>query len=161
MAEKIEETRQYLTFLLGGGEYAFDVLRTREVLTLGKLTRIPCTPNFMSGVINLRGNVVPVINLHEKFELPETKQSEDSAIIIIEITIDQEIVVIGVLVDAVRAVLRFEADQLNPAPKVGMKMNPDMLSAVAHKDDHFIVILNADRIFSAEELSFAREAAVA
>jgi len=147
------ESRQFLTFLLAGETYAFDVLRTREVLTLVKLTRIPCAAPFMSGVINLRGSVVPVIDLRRKFGFPEGQVTDDTAIVIVEVMYDTEMVVIGALVDAIRAVIRIDDEHINAAPKVGMQVNADMIRALAKYHDDFVIVLDSDRVFSEEELS--------
>ena len=148
-----EESGQYLTFLLGSEVFGFDVLRIKEVLEITRITKIPKTPPFMAGVINLRGGVVPVIDLRLKFEMDKIEETVDTSIIIVEVIYEGELILIGALVDAVRAVIKIEAGDLEPPPKVGMQLDSVLIDALGKSGDHFIIILNIDRIFSAEELS--------
>ena len=154
-----DENAQYLTFLLDGKYFAFDVLKTREVLTLTPITPIPGTPDFMTGVLNLRGSVVPVMDLRKKFSMKVSEYTDDTSIIIVEAVCENETVVMGALVDAVKGVRRFENNQLEPPPKIGMKLNTDLIHAIGKTETEFIMILNVDRVLSDEDLSLARELA--
>ena len=154
MSETIyNDLMQYLTFELAGESFAFDVLKTREVLNTVKITPIPKTPPFMSGVINLRGNVVPVIDLRKKFNLPDKGMTIDTSIIIVEVEQDNGTIIIGALVDSVKSVAQFDRKQTEPPPKIGMKLNENFIDAIAKKDDNFIILLNSDSVFSEEELN--------
>lgn len=145
-------TSQILRFQLAGENYAFDVLKTREVLTLVKITPLPTSLDFLSGVINLRGSVIPVVNLRKKFGFPETQDTIDTSIIIVEMAADGETTVIGAVVDSVKGVMRCEDKDLEPPPRFGMNLNTNLIQAIAKKDGNFIVILDADRVFSENEL---------
>ena len=152
-----QKSEQYLTFLLNKDSYAFNVLKIREVLELVRITRVPRTPKFMAGVINLRGRVVPVIDLRIKFDMEEGDKTIDTTIIIVEVDYQEEIIVIGALVDSVRAVVRLEQSQLEPPPKIGMNLDLNFIEAIGKNGNDFIIILNVDKIFSAKELSFLAE----
>ena len=151
------ESAQYLSFVLDGKFFAFDVLKTREVLSYTKITPIPCTPAYIAGVLNLRGSVVTVMDFRQKFGMSETAITDDSAIIIVEANYEDGMAVVGALVDAVKGVLMFEKDQIEPPPKVGMKLSADLINGIGKRNDDFIVILNVDRVFSEDDLSIARE----
>lgn len=148
---------QYLSFLLDGKLFAFDVLKTREVLSYTRITGIPCTPDYVAGVLNLRGSVVTVMDFRRKFNMGETLITPDSAIIIVEANYDDEMVVVGALVDAVKGVLRFDSNQIEPPPKVGMKLSAELINGIGKKEDDFVVILNVDRVFSEDDLNLVKE----
>lgn len=148
---------QYLSFVLDGKLFAFDVLKTREVLSYTRITEIPCTPDYVAGVLNLRGSVVTVMDFRSKFNMGETTITPDSAIIIVEANYENEMVVVGALVDAVKGVLRFESNQIEPPPRVGMKLSADLINGIGKRDDEFVVILNVDRVFSEDDLNLVRE----
>lgn len=151
----INETCQYLTFQLGNELFAFDVLRINEVLELPPITRIPGASNAMLGVINLRGSVVPVIDLRKKLNMPEKEHTIDTSIIILDTEHGGEKVTLGVLVDAAKKVIMLEKSQLELPPKVGMSLNIEFISAIGKLNNSFVILLNSDRIFSVEELVVA------
>lgn len=151
------EGAQYLSFLLDGKIFAFDVLKTREVLLYTDITPIPCTPAYVAGVLNLRGSVVTVMNFRTKFGMRPAPITDDTAIIIVEANYGDEMVVVGALVDAVKGVLRFEPGQIEPPPKVGMRMNTELINGIGKRNDEFVVILNVDKSFSEEDLALASE----
>ncbi|MEK6794802.1 MAG: chemotaxis protein CheW [Spirochaetota bacterium] len=152
------ESRQYLTFLLDKEMFAFEVLTVKEVLEIAKITRVPRTPKFMPGVINLRGNVVPVVDLRLKFDLPVMDRTVDTAIIIVETEYDGEKIVIGALIDAVKEVIRLDETQVEAPPKVGMNVSGEYIQAIGKKGNDFIIILSAAHVFSEKELEYAKEA---
>jgi len=133
---EITDTRQYLTFKWGDEVFATDVSKVREVLGFTTITRIPRTPDFMSGVINLRGNVVPVV----------------------EMLLEGESTVIGALADSVEEVIDLEPEQIQPAPRIGTQMRTDFIKGMGKRYTQFIMILEIDRVFSAEELPAVRGA---
>jgi purine-binding chemotaxis protein CheW len=151
----LKEACQYLTFQLGKETFAFDVLKTNEVLEVSDITPIPGSSESMIGVINLRGKVVPVIDLRKKMKLQEIEYTVDTCIIIIETVSDEELVTLGVLVDAAKQVIMLDDSQLEPPPKVGMCINTEYISAIGKRDNNFIILLNSDKIFSENELSAA------
>lgn len=157
-ATEITETRQYLTFKLGDEVFATDVAKVREVLDFTTITKIPRTPDFMSGVINLRGNVVPVVDLRLCFEMSKTEKTVNTCVVVVEMMLEGEPTVIGALADSVEEVIDLEPEQIEPAPKIGTQIRTDFIKGMGKRDSQFIMILDIDRIFSAEELSAVRNA---
>ncbi len=144
----ITATEQYLTFTLGNEVFAVEVGKVREILEYIPITRVPRTPEFMRGVINVRGSVVPVIDLRLKFGMTRTEQSVDTCINVLEITFDEESVVLGALADSVEEVIELEPGQIEPAPRIGSRIGTDMIKGMGKRDSGFIMILDIDRVFS-------------
>lgn len=153
---EISETRQYLTFKLSEEIFAIDVAKVREVLEFSTITKVPRTPEFMSGVINLRGNVVPVVDLRLCFEMSKTEKTVNTCIVVVEVLLEGEPTVIGALADSVEEVLDLEPDQIQPAPKIGTQIHTDFIKGMGKRDAQFVMILDIDRVFSAEELAVVR-----
>jgi purine-binding chemotaxis protein CheW len=154
----IMEATQYLTFTLDDEVFALDIGKVREVLDFRSITRVPKTPEFMRGVINLRGSVVPVVDLRLKFGLTRTEQMAHTCIIIVEVAVDGETAVLGALADSVEEVLDLGADHIEPAPKIGTKLNTEFIKGMGKQNDHFIIILDIDKVFSTDELALVQEA---
>ena len=152
---KITETRQYLTFKMEEETFALDVGKVREILDYTNITKVPRTPDFMKGVINLRGSVVPVVDMRLKFNMPAQERTVDTCIIVVEITIEDEQTVLGALVDSVQEVFELEPAQVEPAPRIGTKLNTDFILGMGRRDERFVIILDIDRVFSIEELDIA------
>ena len=152
-----KESGQYLTFQLGDEVFAFNVLRTNEVLEVSQITRVPGASGAMVGVINLRGSVVPVVDLRKKLNMPVTENTIDTAIIIIDADYGDEKVTIGVLVDAAKKVIMLDNSQLEAPPKVGMNLNTGYITAIGKHDDSFILLLDSDKLFSEKELVAAMD----
>lgn len=144
---------QYLTFTLGKEFYALDVSKVKEVLELVPITRVPKMPQFMKGVINLRGSVVPVIDLRIKFNMREKESDQDTCIIVLEIQIDDEVIILGAIADSVQEVIELPPESIEPAPKIGTKLNTDFINGMGKHQDKFLIILNIDKVFTTEELS--------
>ncbi|MEO8596924.1 MAG: chemotaxis protein CheW [Candidatus Solibacter sp.] len=155
---EITETRQYLTFKLGEEVFAIDVSKVREVLDFTTVTKIPRTPDFMSGVINLRGNVVPVVDLRLCFEMSHTEKTVNTCIVVVEMLVEGEPTVIGALADSVEEVIDLEPDQIQPAPRMGTQVHTEFIKGMGKRDTQFIMILDIDRVFSSDELSAVRSA---
>jgi len=155
---EITETRQYLTFKLGNEIFATDVAKVREVLDFTAITAIPRTPDFMSGVINLRGSVVPVVDLRLCLEMSKTERTRNPCIVVVEVVLDNEPIVIGALADSVEEVIDLEPEQIQPPPRIGTQIRTDFIKGMGKRDTQFIMILDIDRVFSAEELSSVRGA---
>jgi purine-binding chemotaxis protein CheW len=154
MAEELKiEANQYLTFMLDDEVYALDIRQVREVLDFTDITKVPRMPDFMRGVINLRGGVVPVVDLRLKFNLGATQKTVDTCIIIIDVTLDGETTLLGALADSVQEVLDLDQSQIQPPPKIGTRLRTDFILGMGKKNDNFIIILDIDRVFSSEELS--------
>ena len=151
MAE-ITETVQYLTFRLADETFAFDVAKVREILEITTITKIPQTPEFMRGVINLRGNVVPVIDLRLNFGMQRTEQTINTCIIVVEVNLQGEVLVLGVLADSVQEVVEMEPESIEPSPRLGTRLNTEFIKGMGKIENNFVMILDIDRIFSAEDL---------
>lgn len=151
-AKMKNDSAQYLTFFLDTELFAFEVLRVREVLELGRITKVPRTSAFMIGVLNLRGGVVPVVDLRRKFGMDPVSATIDTAVVIIESIVGDDTLVIGVLVDAVKEVIRLDGTEVEAPPRVGMRVSGDFISAIGKKDNHFVILLDTTKLFSAEEL---------
>ena len=153
---EITETRQYLTFKLGNEVFGIDVAKVREVLDFTTITEIPRTPEFMSGVINLRGSVVPVVDLRLCFQMSKTERTRNTCIVVVEVMLDGEAAVIGALADSVEEVIDLEPEQIQAAPRIGTRIRTDFIKGMGKREAQFIMILDIDRVFSAEELAAAR-----
>ncbi|HIJ76216.1 MAG TPA: chemotaxis protein CheW [Deltaproteobacteria bacterium] len=156
-ASSIAETTQYLTFKLAGEVFALDISKVREVMDFTKVTKVPQTPDFMLGVINLRGSVVPVVDMRLKFGMTMTEKSVNTCIIIVEIELDGETTVLGALADSVQEVMDLDPDQIEPAPRIGTRLNTKFIKGMGKRDKQFIIILDIDKVFSLDELAMARD----
>jgi purine-binding chemotaxis protein CheW len=153
----ITETTQYLTFKLDDEVFALDITKVREVLDFTTVTKVPCTPEFMRGVINLRGSVVPVVDLRLKFGMTKTEKTVNTCVIIVEVAVDSETRVLGALADSVQEVMDLEPDHIEPAPKIGTRLNTEFITGMGKRDSTFIIILDVDKIFSTDELALVQE----
>ncbi len=153
----ITDTSQYLTFKLEDEVFALDIGKVREVLDFTVVTKVPQTPDFMLGVINLRGTVVPVVDMRLKFAMSRTETTVNTCIIIVEVDIDGETTVLGALVDSVQEVMDLEPDQIEPPPRIGTRLNTKLIKGMGKRDNKFIIILDIDKVFSADELALARD----
>jgi len=152
------ETNQYLTFKLEDEVFGLAIGKVREVLDFTTITKVPRTPEYMRGVINLRGSVVPVVDLHLKFGLAQTEKTVNTCIIIVEISMEGEITVLGALADSVQEVVELEPEQIEPAPKIGTKLNTEFIKGMGKREDQFIILLDIDKVFSNEELTVVQRA---
>jgi purine-binding chemotaxis protein CheW len=152
------DTTQYLTFKLAEEVYALDIEKVREVLDFTTVTKVPRTPDFMRGVINLRGSVVPVVDLRLKFGMAATQKTVNTCVIISEVTVDGDTTVLGCLADSVQEVLDLAPEDVSAAPKIGTKLRTEFIKGMGKRDDRFILLLDIDRVFSADELSTVDEA---
>ena len=153
----ITETTQYLTFKLDDEVFALDITKVREVLDFTTVTKVPRTPEFMRGVINLRGSVVPVVDLRLKFGMTKTEKTVNTCVIIVEVAVDSETTVLGALADSVQEVMDLEPDHIEPAPKIGTRLNTEFIKGMGKRDSNFIIILDVDKIFSTDELALVQE----
>jgi purine-binding chemotaxis protein CheW len=151
--ENITETAQYLTFRLEEEVFALDISQVREVLDFTAITKVPRTPEFMRGVINLRGSVVPVVDMRLKFGMSRTEQTLSTCIIIVEINIDGDRLILGALADSVQEVIELGPGQIEPAPRIGTRLDTEFIKGMGKRDEQFIIILDIDRIFSMDELA--------
>lgn len=149
---QIEEPIQYLTFTLDGENFATRIARVREVLEYDQVTPVPRTPDYLQGVINLRGSVVPVVDMRLQFGLNPSEITVDTCIIIVEVQIDDESLVLGALVDSVQEVIDLRAEQMEPAPTLGTRVNTNFIQAMGKVDDRFVIVLDMDLVFSVDLL---------
>lgn len=152
----ISDTRQYLTFKLAEEVFALEVANVREILEFIPITKVPRTPDFMTGVINLRGSVVPVTDMRLKFGMSETEKTVNTCIIVVEVNIDGEKALLGALVDSVQEVFELEAQQIEPPPRLGLGMKTEFIEGMGKRDNQFVIILDIDKVFSMEELDIAQ-----
>jgi len=151
-------TIQCLSFRLDEELFAVDVTRTREVLDFTSVTRVPQTPRYMLGVINLRGSVVPVIDLRLKFGLPEIERSRETCIVVLEVELDGERTVVGAVADSVQEVMELDAGRIEPPPRLGTRLRTEFIRGMGNHGDRLLILLDIDRIFSSDELSLVQEA---
>ncbi len=149
----INGTRQYLTFQLGDEVFAIDVANVREILEFSTVTKVPKTPEYMRGVINLRGSVVPVVDMRQKFGMSSTEKTINTCIVVVEVTYGNEDIVMGALVDSVQEVFELEAGNIEPAPRIGTHVRTEFIKGMGKKDDRFIIILDSSKVFSAEDIA--------
>jgi len=154
----ITDTRTYLTFSLAEEVFAVEVANVKEVLDLETVTKVPRTPHFMRGVINLRGRVVPVVDMRIKFGMPQAVDTIDTCIVVMEVDVEGEMTVIGALADSVREVFALNPDQIEPPPSIGTKLNTDFIKGMGKQGEHFIIVLDIDKVFSADELTLVTDA---
>lgn len=122
------------------------------------ITKVPGTPDFMRGVINVRGSVVPVLDLRLKFDMSPTEHTVDTRIVVMELNLDGEKTVLGALADSVNEVIELEPEQIEPPPKIGDRWRIDFVRGIGKRDAQFIIILDIDMVFSANELSIVQQA---
>lgn len=159
MASETMSMSEHLTFTLGREVFALGISSVREVLEVTELTTIPRTPKFMRGVINLRGNAVPVMDMRSKFGMQPQKDTVDTCIIIVEVAVNGEPSAIGGLVDSVREVLDIPKEKMEPAPPMGAAVDSSFIKGMARVDDEFIIVIDMEKVFSTEELAMAGQAA--
>ena len=153
-----ETAVQYLSFKIGEELFAVDVAKVREVLEIMAITKIPRSPEFMKGVINVRGSVVPVVDLRIKFGMAEAENTIDTCIVVMELEIETETIVLGAKVDAVEEVVDLNSDQIEPPPKLGTSLKTEFIKGIGKREEKFVILLDIDRMFSTEELAMVQEA---
>lgn len=149
--QTILDTARYLTFRLGDELFAINVFKAREVLDVTHITRVPTAPDYMRGVVNVRGSSIPVVDLRKRFGLPPVKDTRHTRIIVMELAIDDDSVVIGGLADSVHEVIELEPDEINEPPSIGMRWRTDLILGMGRRDDQFIIILDIEKILSDRE----------
>jgi purine-binding chemotaxis protein CheW len=159
MANGQTDSRQYLTFMLGEEVFALDIEKVREVIDYTTVTKVPQTPDFMRGVINLRGNVVPVVDLRLKFGMSMTEKTVNTCVIFTEVALEGETVLLGAMADSVREVLDLESEEIEPPPRFGARLNTEFIRGMGKHEDQFIIILDIDKIFASDELGLMADAA--
>jgi purine-binding chemotaxis protein CheW len=152
----VTEPSQYLTFRIDEELFALNITKVREVLEFSAITRVPRMPDFMRGVINLRGNVVPVVDLKLKLGLSRTEKTIDTRVVITEVEVDGEKTVLGALADSVQEVLELDPSQIAPAPRMGTRIDTSCILGMGKRDDQFIILLDIDHVLTASEIRSTR-----
>jgi purine-binding chemotaxis protein CheW len=142
----------YLSFKLSEEAFAINVSKALNILEMSHITRVPKTPDYIKGVINLRGTVLPVVDLRIKFGLPEKENTVDTSIIVLSIDIEGEPVLAGILVDSVKEVLELKSEDIVPSPKIGAKYNSGFIDGMWRVGEKFIMILDIDKVFATDEI---------
>lgn len=148
-----QQQQQFLTFLLGGEPFAISILVVKEIIEYGALTSVPMMPEFIRGVLNLRGQVLPVIDLAARFGRTPAQVGRRTCIVIIEMDNDGEKQDVGVVVDSVSEVMDIADDMIQPAPAFGAKIRVDFINGMVEVDGRFIIILDVDRVLSLDEMA--------
>ena len=147
------KTGKYLTFSLEKEEYGIGILKVKEIIGMMPITSVPRTPAFVKGVVNLRGKVIPVLDLRTKFEMPTIPYTERTCIIVVEIDSDEATILIGIVVDAVCEVLNIREEEVEETPKFGTQLKHDYILGMAKRDGGVKILLNIDRVLSSEEIT--------
>lgn len=153
MSLVITETAQYITFKLGDELFAINVAQVREVLELSQITRVPTAPDYMRGVVNVRGKAVPVLDLRLKFGLPPVADTVNTRIVVMELELDGEATVVGGIADSVHEVIELEPAQINPPPRIAMRWRTELIQGMGKRGDEFIIILDINKVFSSQEMA--------
>jgi purine-binding chemotaxis protein CheW len=156
-----EESVQYLTFFVGGERYAIAILDVKEIIEVSEMTRVPMTPEYIRGVINLRGSVVSVIDLGARLGRPVSELSKRSCIVLVEVLAHNEHQLIGMLVDEVNEILEISSIDLQPAPDFGTDIRTDFIQGMGRVDDSFMILLDINNVLSVKELAALRGVAAA
>lgn len=146
------ESQRFLTMTLGQEIFAIDIFSVREILDYTDITRIPQTPDFMRGVVNVRGSAVPVVDLKMKFGLGQVERTLNTRIVIVEIRREDTVSVMGALADSVKEVLELETERIDPPPRMGAAVRADFIRGIGKHGDRFILILDVDKVFSTDEI---------
>jgi purine-binding chemotaxis protein CheW len=144
---------KYLTFKLAEEEYGLEILKVQEIIQMQAVTRVPRTPDYVRGVINLRGKVIPVIDLRKKFSLEAVKDTEKTCIIVVQIANKDSHVVMGIIIDAVKEVLNIKAENIEDTPSFGTSVNTDFILGIGKVGTSVKILLDIDKVMSAKELS--------
>jgi purine-binding chemotaxis protein CheW len=155
----ITDTRQYMTFKLGDEVFAIDVAQVREVLEISQITKVPTAPDYMRGVVNVRGQATPVVDLRLRFGLANRADSVHTRIIVMELELDGEATVLGGIADSVHEVIELDPSSINPPPRIAMRWRTEFIQGLGKRGEEFIIILDVNAVFSSDELALVRDVA--
>jgi len=144
---------QYLTFMLAGEEYGLEILRVQEIKGWDKTTAIPNTPDYVLGVLNLRGAVVPIIDLRKRFDLPETEYGTTTVVIVVRMQHEDQERTVGLVVDAVAEVYRLDTNSIQPPPEMGLTAHTEFVAGLATVDDKMVILLAVDNLINFAEMT--------
>lgn len=155
--ENLNVSKSYLSFKLGDETFAVTVGRVHEILEIPSITKVPKSPDFMRGIINLRGSVLPVIDTRIKFNLGPTEYTVNSSIIVLTVNVDNESIQLGAIMDSVQEVIELEEENILPSPSIGSRYRSEFIKGIANINEQFIMVLNIDEVFSFNELIGIKE----
>ena len=141
--------QEYLVFRLGDEEYGIDILKVQEIRGCDRLTRIPNAPNFITGVTNLRGVIVPIVDLRVRFDLPDPSQDDKTVVIVLNLN-DR---VVGIVVDGVSDVLSLASDQIRPAPEFAVTLSTEYLTGLGALGDRMLILVNIEKLLNSDEMA--------
>jgi len=154
-----EKEGKYLTFTMNKEEYGISILKIKEIIGMMAITTVPQTPDFVKGVINLRGKVIPVVDLRLRFGMESMEYNERTCIIVVEITGQAGTVMIGIVVDSVSEVLNIKGEEIEDTPTFGTKLNTEYILGMAKMEGGVKILLDIDQVLSAEEIAVLEKAA--
>jgi len=159
MSKQTDTLNSFLSFRLGDELFASNVGKVLEILEIPKITKVPRSPAFMRGVVNLRGNVLPVIDTRIKFGLPTIADTINSCILVLNLELEGKNIVLGTIVDQVQEVMEIDESSIQQLPTVGARYKTEFIDGMVKKDDQFIMLLNIDLLFSSDEASILQDIA--
>lgn len=154
----VTQSQQYMTFKLGDEFFAIDVAQVREVLEVSSITRVPTAPPYMRGLVNVRGQATPVVDLRLRFGLPPAEDTVHTRIIVMELELDGELAVLGGIADSVHEVIELDPGAIDPPPRIAMRWRAEFIQGMGRRGDDFLIILDVNAVFSSEEFARVREA---
>jgi len=157
-ANEVAEREQHLAFSVAGGDYALGILNVKEILQYEEVTKVPSTPRSIRGVINLRGSVVPVVDLAVKFGLPEASVTKRTCILVVEVDLGGAPTVMGLMADAVSEVIELGSDDVEEPPSFGTGVKVDYIVGMGKVGRKFVLLLDIDKVLAAEEDALVRAA---
>ncbi len=145
---------KFLTFVLGKEEYGIEILKVREIIGLMEITTVPQTPDYMKGVINLRGKVIPIIDLRSKFSMAEVEHTQETCIIVVEVGSSQ----VGIIVDSVSEVTDIKGEDIEDAPNFGQDIDTNFIMGLGKTEQKIIILLDIEKVLTAEDLKMVEQA---
>lgn len=155
VAEKL--AGKYLTFKLADEEYGLEILKVQEIIQMQAVTKVPRTPDYVRGVINLRGKVIPVVDLRIKFRFSECEDTEKTCIIVVQVTNDANMIIMGIIIDEVKEVLDIDADNIEETPSFGASIDTEFILGMGKIENSVKILLDIDRVLSNDELFALKE----
>lgn len=153
MNEENHEPNQFITFKLGDEVFAINVSQVREVLELSEITRVPTAPDYMRGVVNVRGAAIPVVDLRLKFGLEVVPNTVNSRIIVMELAVGEEKCILGGIADSVHEVVELDQSSVTPPPSIAMRWRSEFISGMGKRGEQFVILLDIDTVFSSDDVA--------
>lgn len=157
MTAGTEQDNSYLTFELSGELFSISVFKVIEIIEYPEVTKVPNSPKYLLGVLNLRGNVIPLVDTRQKFSMDIASHDKDTSVIIMELNIEGEKMLVGGLVDKVLDVINLNKDQIKPSPTLGSKYKPEFILGMGESNDKFYMLVDIDKVFSTDEIITLKE----